>query len=118
MKRKLGHSDIEVSALGLGCMEIGGQMRDQEGHRREKTAPGQEPMFFLGEVDDAQSIRTLEYALDAGVNFFDTAPAYGAGHSERILGRAFAGKREKVVIATKFGKPIDEKENWFGRYPN
>jgi len=118
LKRKLGRSGIEVSALGLGCMEIGGRMRDMEGHHRENTAPGQEPMFFLGEVDDAQSIRTLEYALDAGVNFFDTAPAYGAGHSERVLGLAFAGRRDQVVIATKFGKLIDEQENWFGRYPN
>ena len=116
MKRKLGRSGIEVSALGLGCMEIGGKMRDKEGYGLKPADKDKEPMFYLGKVDDHQSIQTFEYALDNGINFFDTAPAYGAGHSERILGRAFAGKRDKVVIATKFGKPIAEQENWFGRY--
>jgi aryl-alcohol dehydrogenase-like predicted oxidoreductase len=62
-----------------------------------------------GQVDDKESIRTLHAALDAGVNFFDTAANYGAGHSERILGRAFAGRRDRVVIATKFGHLVDEK---------
>lgn len=118
IKRRLGRSGIEVSALGLGCMEIGGKMEDREGYLLDNPAKGKAPMFFLGKVDDEQSIRALAYALDAGVNFFDTAPAYGAGHSERVLGRAFAGKRDKVVIATKFGKLIDENENWFGRYPS
>jgi aryl-alcohol dehydrogenase-like predicted oxidoreductase len=118
VKRRLGRSEIEVSALGLGCMEIGGKMEDREGYLLDDTARDHAPMFFLGEVDDEQSIRTLAYAFDAGINFFDTAPAYGAGHSERVLGRAFAGKRDEVVIATKFGKRMDENENWFGRYPS
>jgi aryl-alcohol dehydrogenase-like predicted oxidoreductase len=118
MKRRLGWSEIEVSVLGLGCMEIGGKMIDREGFLLDNSAKDKESMFFLGNVDDEQSIRTLQYALDMGVNFFDTAPAYGAGHSERVLGRAFAGKRDKVVIATKFGKLINEEENWFGRYPS
>jgi aryl-alcohol dehydrogenase-like predicted oxidoreductase len=118
MKRRLGRSDIEVSALGFGCMEIGGKMEDREGYLLDNMARNHVPIFFLGEVDDEQSLRALAYASDAGINFFDTAPAYGAGRSERILGRAFARKRDKVVIATKFGKLIDENENWFGRYPN
>lgn len=118
MKRRLGRSEIEVSALGLGCMEIGGKMGDREGYLLDNQAKGKAPMFFLGQVDDEQSIRTLALAVDEGINFFDTAPAYGAGHSERVLRRAFAGKRDKVVIATKFGKLIDENENWFGRYPS
>ncbi len=118
LKRRLGRSEIEVSALGLGCMEIGGKMEDREGYLLDSTAGNHAPVFFLGEVDDEQSIRTLAYAFDAGINFFDTAPAYGAGHSERVLGRAFAGKRDEVVIATKFGKWMDENENWFGRYPS
>jgi aryl-alcohol dehydrogenase-like predicted oxidoreductase len=106
IKRRLGRSEIEVSALGLGCMEIGGKMGDREGHRLDNSAKDKESTFFLGKVDDEQSVRTLQYALDIGVNFFDTAPAYGAGHSERVLGRAFAGKRDKVVIATKFDRRI------------
>jgi aryl-alcohol dehydrogenase-like predicted oxidoreductase len=117
LKRRLGRSGIEVSALGLGCMEIGGAMKDSEGHLLNGSARAKPPMFFLGEVDDDQSIRTIHHAIDMGINFFDTAPAYGAGHSECILGRAFAGRRDKVVIATKFGKLIDEQDNRFGRYP-
>jgi len=118
LKRRLGRSGIEVSALGLGCLEIGGAMKDGERHLLNESAQATSPMFFPGKVNDEQSIRTLHYALDMGVNFFDTAPAYGAGHSEHILGRAFSGKRHKVVIATKFGKLIDEQENRFGRYPD
>ena len=112
-KRKLGRSDIEVNALGLGCMEIGGRMKDNESFASSKE---NQPMFYLGDVDDEESVRTIQFALDAGVNFFDTAPAYGAGHSERVLGRALAGRRDKAVIATKFGKLIDEADNRFGRY--
>lgn len=118
MKRRLGRSEIEVSALGLGCMEIGGQMEDRERYLLDNTIKSKASMFFLGNINDEQSIQALAYALDAGINFFDTAPAYGAGHSERVLGCAFAGNRDKVVIATKFGKLINENENWFGRYPS
>lgn len=108
-KRQLGKSGIEVSLLGLGCQEIGGPMtRHQD----------KDDWFFLGEVDDDESIRILHYALEMGVNFFDTAPAYGAGHSEYLLGQAFAGRRDKVVISTKFGKWVNEEKNWYGRYAN
>jgi aryl-alcohol dehydrogenase-like predicted oxidoreductase len=61
-----------------------------------------------GQVDDAESIRAIHRAIDLGINFFDTANNYGAGHSERVLGQALAGRRDKVVIATKFGSVFDE----------
>jgi aryl-alcohol dehydrogenase-like predicted oxidoreductase len=94
--RKLGRSGIEVSALGMGCWAIGGPFW-----------AGETPLGW-GEVDDEESIRAIHRALDLGVNFFDTANVYGAGHSERVLARAFAGKRKDVVIATKFNAVFDE----------
>lgn len=96
MKRTLGHSGIEVNALGLGCWAIGGPWQFQGG-------PG-----GWGEVDDVESIRAIHTALDHGINFFDTAANYGAGHSESILGQALAGRRHEAVIATKFGFVVDE----------
>ena len=96
MKRKLGRSGIEVSAMGMGCWAIGGPFWS-----------GETPQGW-GEVDDEESIRAVHAALDNGVNFFDTANVYGAGHSERVLARAFAGIRSKVVIATKFNAVFDE----------
>jgi aryl-alcohol dehydrogenase-like predicted oxidoreductase len=96
MRRTLGHSGIEVSALGMGCWAIGGPFW-----------AGETPLGW-GEVDDEESIRAIHAALDRGVNFFDTANVYGAGHSERVLGRAVAGRRSNVVIATKFNAVFDE----------
>ncbi len=94
--RQLGRSGIEVSAMGLGCWAIGGPIwRDGQ-------------MQGWGEVDDGESIRAIQRALELGITFFDTADVYGAGHSERVLGRALAGRREQVVIATKFGNTFDE----------
>ncbi len=95
-KRTLGRSGIVVSALGMGCWAIGGPFWSGE------TPNG------WGEVDDDESIRALHAALDAGVTFYDTANVYGAGHSERVLGQAFSGRREQVVIATKFNAIFDE----------
>ncbi|HMB24898.1 MAG TPA: aldo/keto reductase, partial [Anaerolineales bacterium] len=60
------------------------------------------------DVDDAESLRAIDCVLELGVNFFDTAANYGAGHSERVLGKAFKGRRDKVIIATKFGYHVDE----------
>jgi len=94
--RKLGRSGIEISALGMGCWAIGGPFW-----------AGETPLGW-GEVDDEESIRAVHAALDLGVNFFDTANVYGAGHSERVLGRALAGIRSQVVIATKFNAVFDE----------
>jgi aryl-alcohol dehydrogenase-like predicted oxidoreductase len=96
MRRVLGRSGIQVSAVGMGCWAIGG------------------PWNFLGSpagwsvVDDAESTRAIHAALDLGANFFDTAANYGCGHSERLLGQALKGRRDQVVIATKFGYELDE----------
>jgi aryl-alcohol dehydrogenase-like predicted oxidoreductase len=94
--RPLGRSGIRVSAVGLGCWAIGGQFYNEQG----------QPLGW-GEVDDGESIRAIHCALDWGVNFFDTADAYGIGHSEEILGTALKGRRDQVVIATKFGNILD-----------
>jgi len=94
--RRLGRSGIEVSALGMGCWAIGGLWW-----------AGEEALGW-GEVDDDESVRAVHRALDLGVNFFDTADTYGAGHSERVLARALAGRRDEAVIATKFGAGFDE----------
>ena len=94
--RELGRSGIQVSALGMGCWAIGGPFWT-----------GQTPVGW-GKVDDGESIRAVHRALELGVNFFDTADVYGAGHSERVLARALAGRRQEVVIATKFSNRFDE----------
>ena len=96
MTRRLGRSGLEISALGLGCWAIGGPFS----------------MFGKpdgwGDVDDAESTRAVRRAVDLGITFFDTADAYGTGHSERVLGAALAPVRDQVVIATKFGFTHDE----------
>ncbi|MEU4549173.1 aldo/keto reductase [Nonomuraea dietziae] len=74
--------ELAVSAQGLGCMGMS---------------------HGYGATDDAQSIATLQHALDLGVTFLDTADFYGAGHNEELIGRAIAGRRDEVVLATKFG---------------
>jgi aryl-alcohol dehydrogenase-like predicted oxidoreductase len=98
MKRVLGKSNIEVSAMGFGCWAIGGPFY------RDGKPSG------WGDVDDDESIRAIHAAIDHGITFFDTADVYGAGHSERVLGRALKGYRDKVIIATKFGNTFDEQE--------
>ena len=102
-KRRLGRSNLEVSAMGLGCWPIGGPWDWLEADGRK------EPVGW-GEVDDAESIRAIHYALDAGINFFDTAANYGYGRSERVLSQAVAGRRDKVILATKFGYIVDEEK--------
>jgi aryl-alcohol dehydrogenase-like predicted oxidoreductase len=79
--RALG-SDLVVSALGLGCMGMS---------------------EFYGDTDDDEGIRTIHRALDLGVSLLDTADMYGRGANERLLGRAIAGRRDEVALATKFG---------------
>jgi aryl-alcohol dehydrogenase-like predicted oxidoreductase len=95
MTRRLGRSDLQVSALGLGCWAIGGAM-----------AAGEQQLGYSG-VDDEQAVQALHRAVELGVTLFDTADAYGAGHSERLLGRVLADHPD-VLVATKFGNTIDE----------
>ncbi len=85
--RKLGRAGLEVSALGLGCMGMSQS---------------------YGPADDAESVATIHRALELGCNFFDTAEAYGPLRNEELLGRALAGRRDRAVIATKFGFRIAE----------
>lgn len=96
-QRKLGESGIATSALGLGCWAIGGPFT-MEGH-----PDGWE------QVDDAESIRAIRRAVDLGVTLFDTADAYGTGHSEEMLGKAVKGIRHEVVLATKGGFTYDHE---------
>ncbi|MFW9917763.1 MAG: aldo/keto reductase [Candidatus Thorarchaeota archaeon] len=107
MTRKLGSSEIVVSALGLGCWAAGGSLWYlQDGQRY--------PLSY-GTIRDDEIIRAIHRALDLGVNFYDTADAYGCGHSERILGRAIEDYRDQVILATKFGNVFDEKSRtWLG----
>jgi aryl-alcohol dehydrogenase-like predicted oxidoreductase len=102
LTRKLGRSNIEVSAIGMGCWAIGGPWT---------FYPAEEEPHPAGwsKVDDDESIRAIHAALDMGITLFDTAANYGAGHSERLLGKAVEGRRDKVVIATKFGYLVDEE---------
>jgi aryl-alcohol dehydrogenase-like predicted oxidoreductase len=100
--RPLGRSAIQVSALGLGCWAAGG------------FEPGEMASGWAG-VDDAETLRALHRGLELGINFFDTANGYGRGHSEKILAQAIAGKRDQVVIATKFGYSFDfDTLEWTG----
>ena len=88
--RPLGESGISASAVGLGTWAIGGWM--------------------WGGADEATSLRAIGAALDAGVNLIDTAPVYGLGLAETLVGKAIAGRRDKVVLATKCGLVWDTEK--------
>lgn len=81
-KRMLGTNGVTVSELGFGCMGMS---------------------EFYGHGDDAESLKVLDRALELGVTFYDTADMYGIGHNEELVGKFIAGRRDKLVIATKFG---------------
>jgi len=89
-RRKLGTQGLEVSALGLGCM-------------------GMSQSYGAG--DDTESIATIHHALELGCDFFDTAEVYGPFINEELLGRALKGRRDKAIIATKFGFKIEGGKN-------
>ena len=95
MTRVLGRSGIEVSDLGIGTWQIGGPL-----------LAGAQQMGW-GEVDDDESVAMLRRAVELGVTFFDTSDSYGAGHSERVLGRALGAQRDDLVWATKWGNTFD-----------
>ncbi len=81
-QRQLGNSTLTVSAIGLGCMSMSG---------------------VYGRGDDAESIAVIHRALDLGVNFLDSSDMYGWGHNEELLAKALQGRRDRAVVATKFG---------------
>jgi aryl-alcohol dehydrogenase-like predicted oxidoreductase len=95
-ERELGRSGIKVSSLGLGLMSMSG---------------------IYGNANDEESIGVIHYALERGINFLDSADMYGWGHNETLLGKALKGRRDKVVVATKFGqvKQPDGKQTVDGR---
>ena len=94
--RKLGKGPMQVSAVGLGLMSMSG---------------------VYGNADDEQSIATIHHALERGINHLDSADMYGWGHNEQLLGRALKGRRERAIVATKFGqtKSADGKQGIDGR---
>src|ERR1700761_422096 len=92
-QRRLGTEGLVVSAEGLGCMGMS---------------------EFYGEADEGEAIATIHRALELGVDFFDTADMYGPFTNERLVGRALAGQRDRVVIATKFGNERGEDGSFLG----
>src|SRR5215207_8971245 len=83
--RKLGNTGVDIPAIGFGCMGLSS---------------------VYGAADDATSIAVIHRALELGATFLDTADIYGAGGNEKLVGRAIRGKRDQVVLATKFGNVI------------
>jgi aryl-alcohol dehydrogenase-like predicted oxidoreductase len=91
--RKLG-DELEVSAIGLGCMGMS---------------------WVYGKGDDEESTKVIHYALDHGINFLDTADVYGPLKNEILVGKAIKGRRDKIILATKFGNEIDDDGNRTGK---
>jgi aryl-alcohol dehydrogenase-like predicted oxidoreductase len=91
---RLGQSDLEITRVGIGTAPIG-------------STPGWR--IYWGPQDESEAIRTIEAALDLGVNWIDTAPFYGWGRAEQIVGKALRGKRDKVYIFTRCGTLRNEQ---------
>jgi aryl-alcohol dehydrogenase-like predicted oxidoreductase len=91
--RKLGNQGLEVSELGLGCMGMS---------------------EFYGSSNDDEAIATIHHALDLGVNFLDTADMYGPFTNEKLVGRAIKDRRDRVILATKFGNVRSADGGWLG----
>jgi aryl-alcohol dehydrogenase-like predicted oxidoreductase len=90
--RKLGFTDLHLTTIGFGAWAVGGPWD-----------------FGWGPQDDAESIATIQRALDLGINWIDTAAAYGLGHSEEVVGQAIKGRRDSVIVATKCALAWDEE---------
>lgn len=80
--KKIGNGALEVSAIGLGCMGMSGA---------------------YGPADDAESVTTIHRAIELGVNFLDTSVSYGSGHNQELIGKALKGRRDRVIVHSKFG---------------
>jgi aryl-alcohol dehydrogenase-like predicted oxidoreductase len=92
--KTLGNSTLQVGRIGLGCMGMS--------------------EFYGGTRDEAAHIKTLHAAVDLGIQHFDTADMYGAGHNEELLAKAFSDRWDKVTVATKFGMRRGENGEWLG----
>jgi aryl-alcohol dehydrogenase-like predicted oxidoreductase len=90
----LGSSALKLGRIGLGCMGMS--------------------EFYGGALDEAGHIKTLQAAVELGINHFDTADMYGVGHNEKLLSKAFADRWDKVTVATKFGVRRGAKGEWLG----
>lgn len=95
--RQLGYTDLHLTTIGLGTWAIGGPW-----------------LYGWGTQDDADSIATIQAALDLGINWIDTAAVYGLGHSEEVIGQAIKGRRDQVIIATKCGRVWNENKEVSG----
>ena len=95
--RTLGTSGLEVPTVIFGAWAVGG--------------------WYWGPQDDAESIRTIQAAIDAGITCIDTAPMYGMGHSEEVVGKAVKGRRHEVLIATKCGLRWDTPDEDGSEHP-
>jgi len=95
--RRLGHSNLAITRVGIGTAPIG-------------STPSWS--IYWGPQNESEAIRAIEAALDLGVNWIDTAPFYGWGRAEQIVGKALRGKRNRIYIFTKCGTLQDEQGNW------
>ena len=98
--RTLGRTGLRVSEVGFGAWAIGG------------PATLGETQIGWGTVDNATSVKALETAFDLGINFFDTADVYGAGHSEELIGRTFGRRRDRIIISSKVGNRVTPDNTW------
>ncbi|QMW02798.1 aldo/keto reductase [Spirosoma foliorum] len=96
---KLGNQGLQVPVIGLGCMSLAGS----------------DTQYIYGKSDEKDGLAVIDRALELGCNFLDTADAYGPLQNERLLAKAIKGRRDKVVIATKFGFEINDQGEFTGK---